>query len=44
MGGGFLEFEDCIFEKNAAIERGIHPAMWTGSNIAKMKTQLKSVQ
>jgi leucyl-tRNA synthetase len=27
--------------ENAAIDRGIHPALWTGSNIAKMKSQLK---
>jgi leucyl-tRNA synthetase len=27
--------------ENAAIERGIHPAKWTGSNISKMKSQLK---
>jgi len=27
--------------ENAAIERGIHPAKWTQSNIAKMKSQLK---
>ncbi|KAK4191362.1 hypothetical protein QBC35DRAFT_529052 [Podospora australis] len=26
--------------ENAAIERGINPATWTGSNIAKMKEQL----
>ncbi len=27
--------------ENAAIERGIHPAKWTASNIKKMKSQLK---
>jgi leucyl-tRNA synthetase len=27
--------------ENAAIERGVHPSLWTGSNIAKMKSQLK---
>ena len=27
--------------ENAAIERGIHPAKWTTSNIQNMKTQLK---
>jgi leucyl-tRNA synthetase len=27
--------------ENAAIDRGIHPALWTGSNISKMKSQLK---
>jgi len=27
--------------ENAAIERGTHPAKWTQSNIAKMKSQLK---
>ncbi|MGI5839638.1 MAG: leucine--tRNA ligase [bacterium] len=27
--------------ENAAIERGIHPALWTQSNIANMKEQLK---
>jgi len=26
--------------ENAAIERGIHPAKWTNSNISKMKSQL----
>ncbi len=29
--------------ENAAIERGIDPAVWTEDNIAKMKHQLKSM-
>ena len=29
--------------ENAAIERGIDPAVWTEENIAKMKHQLKSM-
>jgi leucyl-tRNA synthetase len=29
--------------ENAAIERGIHPAAWTMSNIEKMRRQLKSM-
>lgn len=29
--------------ENAAIERGIDPAIWTEDNIAKMKQQLKSM-
>ncbi len=27
--------------ENAAIDRGVHPAQWTHSNITKMRTQLK---
>jgi leucyl-tRNA synthetase len=29
--------------ENAAIERGLDPAVWTEDNIAKMKEQLKSM-
>lgn len=29
--------------ENAAIERGVHPAVWTRENIAAMRTQLKSM-
>lgn len=29
--------------ENAAIERGLDPAVWTNENIARMKTQLKSM-
>ncbi len=29
--------------ENAAIERGIHPSTWTMTNIARMRTQLKSM-
>jgi leucyl-tRNA synthetase len=29
--------------ENAAIERGVHPAIWTRENIAAMRTQLKSM-
>lgn len=29
--------------ENAAIERGLHPAVWTKANIAKMKDQLKAM-
>ncbi len=29
--------------KNAAIERGVHPAAWTRENIAAMRAQLKSM-
>ena len=29
--------------ENAAIERGIDPAIWTEDNIAKMREQLKSM-